>query len=412
MDKKLMHHRFLHDLCERGLDDYIHSNSLIIKAIEFLMIKDTKEENDNMIIPHKFLKDYHNAAIIASLISKNLKCLVVNGGITRELLRLYGKIVYNNEDEIYAIKYINYKLSDLDIHLTTDYEIDFKELIKSESMEGVLLMYINTLLENGSCMITKSLRDIKLINVPNNYGAMEGEEDIRKYILDVKVGDDVVGREEEKIKTDIVLYPKGINPDFVCNQICLEGEDIKEEKTYLNRQSDKYVQKFCDMRKLKMSMILNRKNLPSIIINKIIDEYLNIDVINKKVMREKTEKKLGCLYLNRESLMRCKLTSRFKIEDVCRQLARDETYFIGNCRETGCIPDKNIYTVNYPNYNWDKYWTKDNNLNILRYRLNKLKERGITVVNHCSVNNRKCLWFKNRRINNYKYKELFNIKNY
>jgi hypothetical protein len=97
------------------------------------------------------------------------------------------------------------------------------------------------------------------------------------------------------------------------------------------------------------------------------------------------------------------------IDDVFNQLAKDTTYFIGDCKEIGCIP-KDEETVNIINntsllleYKWDYMWMSEmSDYNSLLYRIKKIEDRGIKVINCCESNNPNCLWhIKNHKFINF-----------
>ena len=127
--------------------------------------------------------------------------------------------------------------------------------------------------------------------------------------------------------------------------------------------------------------------------NKIL-QFLNFD-INYVTQKDI---KFGGIYLNKEALKRCKFTQKMTTEDVIKQLSIDTTYFVGDCKETGCIPinfeNTMISASNGRIFNWDKIWSSNyTNFKIIKFRIEKIKKRGIKILNKCGNKNPLCMWF-------------------
>ena len=165
-----------------------------------------------------------------------------------------------------------------------------------------------------------------------------------------------------------------------------------------------YMQRYMDIWKNKVEIILKKTKieLPESIINTIIS-YLKTNIRQES----NNEHRLGCFYIDRESLRRCKFTRNFTIQNVFEQLSMDVTYFIGDCEETGCI---GFLEEQNEKYKWDKEWTSTNEkIYILKNRIYKLEKHGIRILNKCSKNNPDCIWFKrNNNSNTKKYLSIFN----
>jgi hypothetical protein len=330
--------------------------------------------------------------------------LVVNGGFMRELFRIYSKKILNKETK--NLNNEQYKLHDLDIHLTSDYEIDYEGFITEERRTQKVLNTLKEVLKSLNCKIVKNTKGKIDLKLKNAYT----DNSIVLYNLKIEVG-----KEKSKysnsstIQTQFVITPKSKKAEFVCNQICLNNNsnNIINTKNKCYNYLEFYSNRWRD--KVSKSLLKVEPKLPEDTINNIF-KYLNFDV-KKKI---ENENRLGCFYLDRQSLSRCKKTSDMRIDDIFEQLSRDVTYFIGDCKETGCIPC-NMYTASLIKENrddigvrikWDKEWSSHKTFKVLKYRKKKLEERGIKVLTECSNNNEHCLWYK---INNYDfYKDLYN----
>jgi len=381
----------------------------LCKPLRMLMIKTVDEE---AILPYTM--QYHDAALIASAINRFIPGLIINGGFMRELYRAFSSIVINNDMQLNPK---HFDLKDLDIHLDSNFEIDVPALIKEEYRTYFLINAIKNVLDTFNCKINgMNVRETELLT------KFKGYKDITLYNLNIQVGnkksiyqikkknnedddDDDYMYESTKsiINTQIIFHQKGKFSDFVCNQICLAKNDfddyinVKKPILGLKEQCFDHLQKFINLWKKKVHNTIKQYNpeFPDIMINKIFS-YLNFDSRKKEL----NEKHLNCFYLNKHALSRCKSISLMTIDDVFAQLAKNSTYFIGDCCETGCIPiDENILEMKdmFLENKWDELWSNPSDYNALLYRICKLEKRNIKLLNKCLVNNTNCLWYKNNK---------------
>ena len=178
-----------------------------------IIVHDTAEDREHMILNSSTIERYHDAAHIATCLNCFLKGFVVNGGFLRELVRIWAKIIFNGETSLESVNNL-YELNDLDIHLSSDYEYDYHELINIENKTKIILRSVSSLITTLNAEMPENLSAITgLTSVKYNPDI----ELIRLYNLNIKSC-------TKRINTQINIYPKNKFPDFVCNQICLDKE--------------------------------------------------------------------------------------------------------------------------------------------------------------------------------------------
>jgi hypothetical protein len=362
---------------------------------------------------------YHDAGLIASCINRYTRGFIIKGGFTRELCRAFSKIIINKDSKLNGKTYY---FNDLDIHLTSCYELDINELIKNEQRTYYILnMFMNILGYVGCKIKNINYKDLRLKT------KVIGYKNITLYDLQVVVGSkkskfQILDTSKEYIHyiepdsamifTQIVFHNNSRFSDFVCNQICLSQNNHDNYVDYnlpvlgIKEQCYDYMQKYSNLQKKKVFNLLklHEVTIPDIIINKILS-YLNFNTRRPQYQ----DHRMGCFYLDKDSMSRCKNISYMSIDDVFNQLAKDTTYFIGDCKEIGCIPkdEETVNIIKYTSllleYKWDYMWISEmTDYNSLLYRIKKIEDRGIKVINCCESNNPNCLWhIKNHKFINF-----------
>ena len=413
--------RYVEDVNNRNILFYLKNNvnnyplgkifnSLMINSQSILDI--FTDDIDKMLLSQSLMMRYHDASIISTIVSFYMPGLVVNGGFTRELARMYSKKVFNNQ--LYSVNMNNYDLNDLDIHLSSELQLDHELFIKDELITNVLLKNFKKILKLINCKILgKNIKDM----LQKSYSI---DDNILFYNMYLKIGSKKSSfvNDDIDLNTQFVLSPKGKYVDFICNQICIKNDysddykidpeivpiNVQTKMKEVKKEHCGYMQKYANIWKSKIEMILKKTEveLPESIINNIIG-YLKTDIRQESY----NEHRLGCFYIDRESLSRCEFSRTFTIQNIFEQLSMDVTYFIGDCKETGCI---GFLEEQSEKYKWDKEWaSKNEKIYILKNRINKLEKHGIRILNKCCMNNSNCLWFKrNNNINTKKYLSIFN----
>jgi hypothetical protein len=376
------------------------------------------DDIDKMLLAPALMMKYHDAGIISTVISFYMPGLVVNGGYTRELARLYSKKVFNNQ--LHSVNMEEYELKDLDIHLSSELQFDNELFIKDEMATNTLINNFNILLNIINCKILKNADKERFKDLLKKSYSVEDNISLYDMYLAIGKTKSLLTEENLALNTQMVLVPKGKHVDFICNQICIKNDyddsykidpeivpdKIQNELKKIKEIQGEYMQTYANIWKFKAEAILKKTKieLPECLVNNILS-YLKTDIKENSG----NEHRLGCFYLDREALSRCKKIAKMDIQDVFEQLAMDVTYFIGDCEETGCI---GLVEEQDPKYKWDKHWSQNNtSIYILKNRIDKLEKHGIRILNKCCLNNPNCLWFKrNNNINTNKYKSIFNNK--
>ena len=431
---------YINDNKKRGLKTFVKLTNKhrlpLYNIISRLLYDNTVSDNHPSIsnyfsIPTRMI--YHDAGLIASSINRYLHGFFIKGGFTRELCRVLSKIENN---KVRDIDITCFDLKDLDIHLTSRYELDTNALIKEERRTCFILNMLINILAFVGCKIDCSNRtELLKINLKKNYHnttlydmvVKVGSQGSQLSVLDIKKEYTVCTlftkfiKSIKSVKTtkpcssDIntqIVFQNNNNKvsDFVCNQICSTENYYDDD----NSSSDKYpvvgikelcvdhMQKFSNLQKKKVIKILQQKKIPNVLIIKILS-YLNFNT------RKRTAKESSTygLTLDKEAMSRCKSISSMSLNNVITQLGRDTTYFIGDCKEIGCIP-KNKKTLKIiknaslkskqkyfiSKYKWDNIWASNMSIyKTLLYRLRKIEKRKIKVINCCKSNNPNCLWY-------------------